>query len=505
MMVYVSEQSNLYTDIASLPEELLAEILTTFVEMEMDLGQGMKKIVFPGERKTHSWTKISSVCRQWNRIINHTPGIWSFLDLSWTQEPILRHAKLFKDAPLHIFWDNNNGVGAAESDFMTDNMARVEDLRVISRSTNRANRDYMQFLDLWKTWITVPALHLRLLNMVLWGRGGSHQTISLPNAPHLRHLRLSRCFTKAPFPSSLHTVHISSDARSLNHNDVVRVLSECPQLKSCVFHITPLISSTAERNFVPPFPTHKISLPHLRNMKIGAFSQEILEWIFMHFIPPREATYRLSYTVPFLPEVSFFVPEALKPHASRADSLRASNSGFNFWTEGGLPHSITAHPGGYSNRFTLDPIIGLFPNLSQFYMDDYTLDCHSIWMDGLRRIAHLTLLGICGRHNELAEILGAFSDPTLCPKLEILVLRDLGVESDLPDPDAFAERDDTEAEAHLVKLLKTRDAQNLRIKKLILSRHSYTWANEGNIERWMQHVDAVELMGKPIPETTIES
>ncbi|KZS96429.1 hypothetical protein SISNIDRAFT_451160 [Sistotremastrum niveocremeum HHB9708] len=512
-MVHLSEQSNSYTDIASLPEELLVKILTKFVENEMDLDRGIMKVQLPAKRKTHSWTRISTVCRQWNRIMKQTPGIWSFVDLSWAQDPLRRHAILSKDAPLHIFWNSYNCLDITAFDFMAENMTRIETLRIVSKSASTFSNDHQEFRDPWKTWITAPAPHLCFLEIDLRGRGGLPHLISLPDAPRLWRLDLANCFTQAPLPSSLRSIRVSSDARSLTHHDVVRVLVECPLLILCSIYISPKTSSMSETILVPAFPSSKITLPRLRYLMLGAFSREIIEWIFAHFILPNTASVHLC-AVPFSQPVSFFVPEILAPYAPWAECLRISKDEFSFWTlaDDQFHHSISASTRRFTAPDTLDPIIGLFPNLSRFYMDFYTLERHAMWMDALRRLGHLTLLSICGHHTELAEILGALTDPTLCPKLEILALKTLELEPDpwdqwdpSPSADRHLDRDDAEAERHLFTLLKARDTQNLRIRKLVLPRRSYTWANESNIERWTRHVDAVELLGEPISGTTIDT
>ncbi|KZS91519.1 hypothetical protein SISNIDRAFT_165093 [Sistotremastrum niveocremeum HHB9708] len=56
----VAERSNLYTGIARLPEELLSDIFTTYVEDQMDLDKDIRvsKRVVP---KSRSWTKIMTM------------------------------------------------------------------------------------------------------------------------------------------------------------------------------------------------------------------------------------------------------------------------------------------------------------------------------------------------------------------------------------------------------------------------------------------------------------
>ncbi|KZT35026.1 hypothetical protein SISSUDRAFT_215352 [Sistotremastrum suecicum HHB10207 ss-3] len=100
----ISERSNLYTQIARLPEELVLRIFT----QASDEWQKIRALgpIFPyivdHPPSFSQWTNVLKVCRSWhNTVISFSPA-WGSIDMSWPSEAIETHLRLSKSAPLRV-------------------------------------------------------------------------------------------------------------------------------------------------------------------------------------------------------------------------------------------------------------------------------------------------------------------------------------------------------------------------------------------------------------------
>ncbi|KZS91433.1 hypothetical protein SISNIDRAFT_164355 [Sistotremastrum niveocremeum HHB9708] len=88
----MDEKSNLDTSLGRLPNEIIAEILLSYVTSIND----------PYIGNLSDWTHLMHVCSRWYSIIRNDPRFWRCIDLSWSESTIKRHLSLSGDCLLRL-------------------------------------------------------------------------------------------------------------------------------------------------------------------------------------------------------------------------------------------------------------------------------------------------------------------------------------------------------------------------------------------------------------------
>ncbi|KZT40705.1 hypothetical protein SISSUDRAFT_1118111 [Sistotremastrum suecicum HHB10207 ss-3] len=511
-----SEQSNRHARIFSLPEEVLSEILTRYMELEMRVDyESGTRFVLP-----YSWTDIMTVCKSWYRIIHCTPAVWSFIDLSWPRACVQKHISLAKDAPYHISWDVDTENEIPKIELLTKDRKHIRDLRIRDMSWDALNQAQSYFFKFWNSWVPTTAAHrsLEQLHIILPPNYNvaPDTCLDLPEMPTLKYLRLVNCYTKSSLSPFLRTFDCMATTAESTSATISRILAGCPLLTSVILRMrncdTNRGGDSIFEDVIPPFSfvNNPASLSHLKELELHSFSiaevQSILENIVIATLP----LFSASYIGPRHSTCSFFIPESFKHFASRAKSVAVRGRSLRYSNDSEYMHDFHFHRSfdeyGLESRSGFASVAHYFKSVESLAIDPYKPVDNAIWVKALSSYRNLKELAISGAQQDLSEILRALADtkPLHCPNLRVLALLDhagiyiaarhslFGVNDNLHGEDAVntAESPDLlELAADQLELMLTRRNElGIRIQKLILPLYS-SW----NFRDWESHVDNVVI------------
>ncbi|KZS96424.1 hypothetical protein SISNIDRAFT_451153, partial [Sistotremastrum niveocremeum HHB9708] len=517
-----SEHFNRHAEISCLPVEVLSGILTTYVESEMDVDHELnddsrKHMILP-----YSWINIIAVCRGWTRLINNTPAIWTFIDLSWPQARIQRHVALSKDAPYRISWDVNRRLKMPDVDYLTKDKHPVVSLKIRDMYHESSDSVQSYFLGFWNPWILTQPIHLELLHIVLGRSYHRPDTrFALPPMPNLKHIRLLNCYTTSHIAPSLRTIHFEATSRDFTYEHILRILSGCPLLTSVFFKMD-LYKTDAENSseeFTPSqdiipgpisAPRCPMVLPHLRELSLQSLSLRETECILDNIIIEALPSFSAWYTAPqHLPNSSsFFIPKPLQVYASPAKTLEVRGSLFRYSKDDEYLHefSFDRPYRDYGSEYVsaIASITHYFTSIEHLAIDPYKARDNAAWIKAFPVFDRLKELSLWGLQRELLEILRALAEtePLLCPNLRVLALRNSGGiffgEPRLVSGGGRVISEEEKRTGNLLQfaadqlelLLTRRDQLGVRIQKLILPEAS-SWDSRN--EKWTLHVDTVVI------------
>ncbi|KZS95738.1 hypothetical protein SISNIDRAFT_538847 [Sistotremastrum niveocremeum HHB9708] len=506
----ISEESNLCTRLCRLPDAVTLKILAAYCYEDLH-GDGSDANPANGVfRLRRNWTKLTEVCRHWNKILKRSPEFWSFIDLSWPIELIDYHVGLSQGAPLKVRW--NLPMSPSEALVMTRYHSREStDPPSVSRKWNLVCAHWLgdvqlsvegkltgdkvtqltNLLDLYPPTVKALRIYMRL-------EAGSPQvSISLPPLlmSNLSTLRLHYCGASGPFSPLLETIEVVGG--NMTVNDIFQILSGCQVLKSGTFDVN-------AGAFLPPatwaLRTNPLRLPHMKRLKLGRLSEATFEWLYTRILLEEVPNLEVILKFPHGTGTSFLLPARFQTCASRAHSLsvwRTDQVKYHFDTqhvhEFRLNYDLPMSPLYLRYQPTLS--FSPFKFLRRLLIGTFSPHYLEFWVQTLHHLPYLTNIHIRGCQTKFSAILKAFcyGAPLYCPQLSILSLEDSEDDSWKWDEGTTEESASLQSEATddcLEHLLRCRAAKGIPIQKLILS--GYSWWDEGP-ERWNPLVGSVVL------------
>ncbi|KZS96425.1 hypothetical protein SISNIDRAFT_482990 [Sistotremastrum niveocremeum HHB9708] len=519
-----SEQSNRHARIFSLPEEVLSEILTRYMELEMRVDhESGRRVVLP-----YSWANIMTVyvlrerssltCRNWNRIIYCTPAVWSFIDLSWPRACVQKHVSLAKDAPYHIFWDVDVESKMPKIELLTKDRKPIRELRVRDMSWEALDQAQSYFFKFWDSWVPRTAAYLKQLHIILPPNYnvGPDTCLDLPDMTNLQHLRLVNCYTKSTVSSSLLTIDCMATTGDSTSENISRILSGCPLLTSVILHMKRFVpdggDDSPSEDVIPPssFVSNPVILSHLRELQLHSFSLTEVQFLLENIVIATLPSFSTSIIVSRHSTSSFYIPESFKHFARCAKHVAVKGKSLRYSKGSEYTHEFffnqSSHEYGPESTSGFASVAHYFKSVESLTIDLYKPVDNAMWVNALSSFHHLKELVISGLQRDLFEILKALADtkPLLCPNLRVLALLNhagiyiaahqsiFGVNNNRPGEDAVTTAESQNllelAADQLELMLTRRDELGIRIQKLILPLYS-SWDSRD----WKSHVDNVVI------------
>ncbi|KZS91502.1 hypothetical protein SISNIDRAFT_487472 [Sistotremastrum niveocremeum HHB9708] len=492
----ISERSNLHTQIARLPEELVLSVFTHASEASPNIG--FRRLVYPYSsdppRSFSQWAILLKV--SWSNTVRDFPRAWTSIDMSWPAFAIENHSRLSKTTPLRIWWDDMDKQATAASRWITDRMQSVEYLHLATGQVPLWDAEHVAVERFLSESLSSHARKLRTLRVMMGTPSDCRIPISLPDLAELNisHLRLQHSWCNECFPPRLQTlyVRITSAVVHVTTREIYEILVDCPLLESCEFDISgdapESWRSLAETSEIP------IRLPHLRTLGLGLFPSSHIDWIYERIVPDILASVSISTPSELDEVMPFSIPSRLHDHCSRAYSLRISGPEIVYQLHDQFKHSIEQTYDHWTSPEIFPDfasVITLFGSLQQLIIDHYIPSHHTAFVLALRSLNHLSDLRLRGCQTNLVNLLPDLCErePLVCQKLQSLTLKDnrdwsWGMTPD--DPVYITGK--KVARGRLEKLLKLRLEQDIPLQNLVLSEGDW-WADD--LGEWRQLVGGV--------------
>ncbi|KZS94881.1 hypothetical protein SISNIDRAFT_453036 [Sistotremastrum niveocremeum HHB9708] len=520
----ILEESNRHTDISQLPETLLSHILVLYVrdQLNLDVALASEHEIAPVSRK---WTDLCLVCKQWHRILKYTAELWNVVDLSWPLEIIQNHAILSQDVPLHVRWSQASGFDSPKTKWLMSQMGAVDDLQLWWRGTSSEGSDdsaqlyemdidteseYDQEYDsssnaefpaFWDKCLASSNSKMKGLRLLLGASGRNHVGhVLLPTLPfpELLRLELRDCWPIGALPSTLRRLDVDVRDGSFTVLDILHVLSQLPLVESASFSIqdSPVSVGTSEASIL----ANRISVPHLRSLKIGILSNAHLAWLHERFFDCMPGLRNLEFTVR-LGETYFELPPCLQKHASRAARVEIGTFDLTYVTDELVKHSFTFVTSGSGWWPCFAKVLPLLYRVPSLFIGHYPTAHRDYWKETLPCFNQLRDLQVNAHVLSISSLLLDLLEtaPSVCLNLKSIYL-DTSSTSDgkfraapvidgpqheyVTLPGVFVpER--TDEGGHLEKLLQFKLDAGVPLQKLILS-HNNWWT--GDAEKLKQSV-----------------
>ncbi|KAI1793460.1 hypothetical protein LXA43DRAFT_1000840 [Ganoderma leucocontextum] len=269
---------NTLTAIGRLPEELLAEILITFVQEHYHPTHRDYPVY--SNHPPPQWIKLTHVCRHWRNIALDTVRLWSHIYLT-RADALAEFLTRSKAAPLHIdlrYNHSNTSRNISSLDLIPPVSLRIRSLSV--------DAEILRVQAFCKQ-LTRPLEHLEKLALSSplphFGFYGPppavpfFQTEGLtPRLSHLELVRLPFRWTDPIFRSSLTTLKVTSPQRNPRHRDrpdvgttteLLDILERiAPRLE--VLHLNGALPTPNSQDLGPPPPPRSLSFPSLRSLRL---------------------------------------------------------------------------------------------------------------------------------------------------------------------------------------------------------------------------------------------
>ncbi|KZS95705.1 hypothetical protein SISNIDRAFT_483152 [Sistotremastrum niveocremeum HHB9708] len=498
----VREQSNQYTEILRLPEEIIFALLSGYVESHLQSRDTGRQVEYGVAHLDKKWIKLRKV--HWNVVLRGAAKLWSYIDLSWPLDVANSYVSLCQGVPLRLLWNipvSNWDVEVSnyenQKEWTSSHIHSTEELQLGIQHIPYSSWQRDKLVDALRECCS-PDLQSLRISLGHIGGDLEYAVVPLPALPtvNLLHLRLHNCWSSGPLSPSLRTIEIIAlDPQIVTVEHIFQVLSGCPLLKSCVFDISAADSL--------PLPLSDISLsspihlPNLRHLQLGDFSEPMFDWLYERI--QLELVPDMQITILFLRESfePFKLPSRFGAVASRANSLDFSRESVRYTTDDHLDHLFSL---GMPLRSRIEthflPKLNFTPftRLRRLCLGIYSNAHHSFWMEGLSLLRELHDLEIRGSQTEISEVFLDLSEttPLICPTLQKLSVFDDKMWKWLDEMDetgAAFQSKKVVAQERLETLLKSRVNQGIAIQSLKLSTPSW-WAED--LDRWKPLVAIVE-------------
>ncbi|KZT32333.1 hypothetical protein SISSUDRAFT_1133212 [Sistotremastrum suecicum HHB10207 ss-3] len=504
----VREQSNQYTEILRLPEELIFALLSGYVESHLQSRDTDRQIGHGVIHLDKKWIKLREVCRHWNNVLIGAAKLWSYIDLSWPLDVANSYVSLCQGVPLRLLWNipvSNWDVDVSnygnQKEWTSSHIHSTEELQLGIQHIPYSSWQRDKLVDVLRECCS-PDLQSLRISLGHIGGDLEYAVVPIPALPtvNLLHLKLHNCWSSGPLSPSLQTIEIVAlDPQIVTVKHIFQVLSGCPLLKSCVFDIS------APGSLPPAFSVISLSgpmhLPNLRYLRLGDFSEPTFDWLYQRI--RLELVPDMQITIIFVPEPfePFKLPSRLGNVASRANSLDISRSSVRYTTEDQLDHRFSLGMplrAQIESQFLPKLNFSPFTRVRRLSLGTYSNAYHSFWMEGLSLLRELHDLELCGSQTEISEVFLDLSEtsPLICPSLQKLSIFDNKMWKWLDEQDetggAFQSKK-VIAQERLETLLKSRVGQGASIQSLKLFTPSW-WTED--LDRWKPFVAVVETTGE---------